>query len=354
MKIKSYKKDGKTYYKFRAFLGIDPYTGKPVRAYRSGFLNRIEAEKEYIRLRGEPFARNLPASPTFESVFCELIELKKISSKESYIVKLISSYTNHFKEPLGALPITDIPPELLQDILVNMSKAMKTANKVFGVVEQVFKLAYKTRLIKENPCDFLMKPRVSKEHPKENYYGKDELIDFLKKAKRDLPYMWYVFFHLLAYTGIRRGEALALKWDDLKGNVLSINKTISQTESGMIVSDTPKTVKSNREILLDKKTVELLNSLEHSSEFIFSNTKGGFITPSQPVRQLHKVKGVRYISPHGFRHTHCSLLFSSGASIPEAQQRMGHEDVKTTLQVYNHVYKEDEERALNNFMEFMN
>ena len=100
--------------------------------------------------------------------------------------------------------------------------------------------------------------------------------------------------------------------------------------------------------------VSLLNDLKgNDSEFIFANTKGSFMAHSQPVKQLHRIKGIRYISPHVLRHTHCSLLFSSGATIPEVQQRMGHEDVKTTLQIYNHMYKEDEEKALKNFINFI-
>lgn len=351
MKIISYKKDGKTFYKFRVLIGTDLETGKQIRVHRSGFFTKLEAEKEYIKLKGSKPRKS--DNTTFEIAFYNFLNIKKIACKESHVLKLERTYINHFKEPLGSKLITEITISDLQKIMLNLYNSISTANKVFSLIEQVFKQAYKQRLIEENPCDFLTKPKISKKSPSDNFYDKNELKDFLEKAERDLSHMWYVFFHLLAYSGIRRGEALALYWNDLKGDILSINKTLSNTSNGMAVSNTPKTAKSNREILLDKVTVDLLNSLEHSSDFIFSNTKGSFITPSQPVRQLHKVKEVRYISPHGFRHTHCSLLFSAGVSIPEAQQRMGHEDVKTTLQIYNHVFKEDQERALKNFINFM-
>lgn len=351
MKIISYKKDGKTFYRFRALLGIDPETGKQIRVHRSGFFTKLEAEKEYIKLKSSKPRKS--DNTTFENAFYNFLNIKKIACKESHVLKLERTYINHFKEPLGSKLINEITISDLQKMMLHLYDSMSTANKVFSLIEQVFKQAYKQRLVEENPCDFLTKPKISKKSPSNNFYNKNELKDFLEKAERDLPHMWYVFFHLLAYSGIRRGEALALCWDDLNDSLLLINKTLSNSSSGMIVSNTPKTVKSNREILLDKVTVDLLNSLERDSKFIFSNTKGSFITPSQPVRQLHKVKNVRYISPHGFRHTHCSLLFSAGVSIPEAQQRMGHEDVKTTLQIYNHVFKEDQEQALKKFINFM-
>lgn len=149
-----------------------------------------------------------------------------------------------------------------------------------------------------------------------------------------------------------------LTWDyiDIKAKTASISKTISNGDSGHFVSETPKTDKSNRIILLDDATAVFIDELEKNSTYIFPNTKGSFITPSQPIRQLHRVVNdadLKYVSPHGFRHTHCSLLFSAGVSIPEVQERLGHEDVKTTLDVYNHVYQKDKSDALKRFIDFM-
>lgn len=352
MKIESYKKGGETYYRFRLLLETDPTTGKQVRVQRSGFVTKLEAEKAAVKIKDTSTKK--VNSETFEDVFYQLLEIKKINSKESYIYKLERTYENHFKEPLGSLKVSDIKTKELQSIVIKLYSKATTASKIFGLVEQVFRFSYKQRLIDENPCDFLEKPKTKKKMPTTNYYDKDELVNFLECAKRDLNHKWYVFFYLLAYTGIRRGEALALQWDDLKDNVLSINKTITNTPYGHVVGSSPKTSKSNRNILLDDNTASLLNTIRTDSPFIFPNQKGNFISPSGPISQLKRVGGVRYISPHGFRHTHCSLLFSAGVSIPEVQKRLGHEDVQTTLNIYNHVYKEDEENALKKFVGFMN
>ncbi|MDY2994518.1 MAG: tyrosine-type recombinase/integrase, partial [Baileyella intestinalis] len=87
------------------------------------------------------------------------------------------------------------------------------------------------------------------------------------------------------------------------------------------------------------------------------NTKGSYTTPSMVVRMMHRAvdgSDLRYIPPHGLRHTHCSILFSAGVSIPEVQDRLGHADVKTTIDVYNHVYQSDKRQALDRFVTFMN
>ena len=125
------------------------------------------------------------------------------------------------------------------------------------------------------------------------------------------------------------------------------------TLSDHAISDTAKTSASYRRVYIDSDVYNLLMTLFNTSEYIFTNTKGSYITSSQPIRWLHKIRGVRYISPHGFRHTHCSLLFSAGVDIPTVQKRLGHSDLKTTMQIYNHVYKEDEFRALGKYKEFM-
>ena len=353
MKIKSYKKNHQTFYKFRISLPADPVTGKRQKIQRSGFTSRLEAEKAYIEIKEtKPKAKNQKLE-TFDEVFNALIDLKKLESKESTIRRQMATYNNHFKEQLGSIPISQITSDQLQQILINLHTTFKRPLKPFGLIEQVFRLAYKKRIIDENPCDFIAKPKIKHNAESNNFYTKEELKEFLKCAERDLSHMWYVFFHLLAYTGMRRGEALALKWTDYDGQGLTISRNISMSFDGHVVSESPKTDASRRHILLDSVTIKLIDSLDRDSEFIFHNSKGSFITPSQPIRQLHKIKDIKYVTPHGLRHTHCSLLFSAGVSIPEVQQRLGHKDIRTTLGIYNHIYKEDQEAALNKFIEFM-
>ena len=125
------------------------------------------------------------------------------------------------------------------------------------------------------------KKAASKKKKPENYYTKSELEKFLSLAEEKLPYKWFVFFRLLAYTGIRRGEALALTWDDIdiKAKTVSISKTISNGENGHFVSETPKTDKSNRVILLDDTTAALITGLEKNSTYIFPNTSWSLPRP---------------------------------------------------------------------------
>ena len=350
MKVESYKKRGETFYMFIVTLPADE-TGKRRKVQQSGFKSKLEAEKALVKIK-ESKPRNREVK-TFDDAFQSFVDFKKFEVKESTVERMYSTYDNHFKDSIGRKRLDKISSSELQNLIFQLYEEFQSPHKMFLLIEQVFRYAYKQRLITENPCDFVSKPKRKAKEISNNFYTKDELKEFLKCAERDLPFMWFVFFRLLAFSGMRRGEALALKWSDLDDKGILICRTISRGHSGHIVSDTPKTDKSRRYILLDNLTINLLNKLDRNGEFIFSNSKGSFITPSQPVRKLHTVKGVKYISPHGFRHTHCSLLFSAGVSIPEVQQRLGHKDMKTTLDIYNHIYKEDAEKALQKFVDYL-
>lgn len=72
------------------------------------------------------------------------------------------------------------------------------------------------------------------------------------------------------------------------------------------------------------------------------------------LTKILKENGMSHMTPHGFRHTHCSLLFESGASIKEVQVRLGHTDIKTTTDIYAHVSKRKTEETADRFADFMN
>ena len=361
MKIESYKVKGRTKYRFRAFLGKDPITGKQQRAFRSGFDTKREAEKAYLELTTihRPTEKS---KATFQQVYKLWLETYRLSVKASTLKQVQQIFKDHVLPVFGNLKMKDITPPLIQQFVNEQFKIAVRANKRFAYLKKILTFARKQGYIKENPAELVEIPKRKRKSNKkaenENFYTKAELEEFLSLAKEKLSHQWYVFFRLLAYTGIRRGEALALTWNDvdLEKGLLLINKTVTRGEAGTYISNTPKTEKSNRTILIDGVTANLISSLARDSTFIFPNTKGSFITPSQPIRQLHKVvddTDLKYVSPHGFRHTHCSMLFSAGVSIPEVQDRLGHDDVKTTLDIYNHVYKEDKTAALERFLDYM-
>ena len=91
-------------------------------------------------------------------------------------------------------------------------------------------------------------------------------------------------------------------------------------------------------------------------QLLFTNLKNKFINPQKVGQMMIKYcqrSGVKYITPHGLRHTHCSILFESGATLKDVQDRLGHSDIKTTMNIYAHVTEQKKEETALKFAAFL-
>src|SRR5262249_45064849 len=165
----------------------------------------------------------------------------------------------------------------------------------------------------------------------------------------------YPFFVLLARTGVRVGELLALKWDDLSATSIRVDETLSRNRIGspkggrsrqVDIGNHPVLTAAHADlgqvpaILHRHETAEKAAALKRGirSEFVFT-TSGGKSLPESDVRRILKAAllctGVaRHHSPHSFRHTFATLLVAAGESIVFVQQQLGHSDIKLTVNTY--------------------
>ena len=90
---------------------------------------------------------------------------------------------------------------------------------------------------------------------------------------------------------------------------------------------------------------------------MFTNEQNGLLQQTIPRRWLMKIidkYNLPYTHVHSFRHVHCSLLFEAGASVKEVQERLGHTDVQTTLNIYTHLSKRAKNDTINKFVTYLN
>ncbi|WP_296114988.1 site-specific integrase [uncultured Anaerococcus sp.] len=184
--------------------------------------------------------------------------------------------------------------------------------------------------------------------------------------------MWYVYFRILSLTGMRKGEAQALEWDDInfKENKIRINKTISTYGRNKKHISNPKTSSSNRIISVDKTSIDLLKDRkkeqkewnknirveDKTQKYIFTTKDNELTYHNAPRKQFLKVvknNNLRKIRLHDLRHTHASLCFEAGMSPKDVQYRLGHKEIQTTLDVYTKVTRGKEKASIEKFTDFM-
>lgn len=189
---------------------------------------------------------------------------------------------------------------------------------------------------------------------KYDYYTYKEFKLFIKYVE-DVVYR--EFFEFMFFTGCRPGEAMALRFSDLDNRVVSINKTISEhTINGSRVIASPKTISSNRDIVLDAR---LYNNLLKLKKYYISKYNEDFdyyifggIKPLAPT-SINRYKllacskaNIRPIKLHEFRHSHASLLYDNGIDSKSIKERLGHSSIATTMNVYVHLNKRHQKRVL--------
>lgn len=378
--IKKYTtKNGETRYLFQTYLGIDPITGKERRTTRRGFKTIKEAKQAERNLLLDVEENGLPSNqsdgfqdPTFEKLASLWLENYKTTVKpstfENVRAKVEKMTEEHFKE----MKLKKITVAYCQRVVIELSKSYVLYNHYLSVINRIFKYAVLMDIIKSNPFDKVIKPKSRQTQRKGNFLTKEELKEFLKLAQNTTLSYFFPLVHLMAYTGLRQGEVLALKWSDIdfENKKITVNKTAARIKEKQTLQ-TPKTKNSKRVISIDPVTLSILKSwkkdqikiyfkngkhFEGDENFIFTNQRGEWVHIHNFIRYFkrfiagHKLKT---ITPHGLRHTHASLLFSAGVEPKNISDRLGHSTVQITLDLYTHITEEQRTDTVDKLLEYM-
>lgn len=379
--IKQYqKKNGEKAWYFKTYLGIDPLTGKKRYTTKRGFKTQKEAKIALSRLELELQKAGIPISTntTFKKAAELWLENYKKTVKESSYSRTKIIFDKHIYPKFGNIKLSKINTAYCQKVVNDWSE--KGTSKQYPLfvnyMNKVFKYAINIGLTSDNPTLNLIIPKPQiKTEKKLKLYTKEQLELFLNEVSQEQnPYFKnrdYTLFRLLAFSGCRIGEILALTWDNInfKTHEMAIKKTVARSDK-YYISETPKTKKSNRIIYLDEKTIKQLKfwKLEQrkylfqlgftKANYLFTNDENSF-TINQAVAERYNVyrerAGLPYIGLHGFRHTHASMLYEAGADHKEVQERMGHANIKTTMDTYTHITnskKEETTQKLTNYINF--
>ena len=229
--------------------------------------------------------------------------------------------------------------------------------RVHAVLQAALKQAVKERLIPYNPCENCRIPPKDKKEM--TILPPEKIGRYLQEAEK---YGVLPMFYLELSSGLRRGELLALQWEDLnvKERILTVNKQVTRMEGELDVTE-PKTKNSVRKVALSQQAVDLLVQ-EHEQHpdnpILFPSPRtGGYWSPdavSRINRKLLKNAGIEeHVRFHDLRHTFATMAISSGVDVKTLSSMLGHYSAGFTLDTYTHITNDMQRGAAEKIGGFM-
>jgi len=251
--------------------------------------------------------------------------------------------------------LQDLRTEHLQKLYNDKIKAgysAQTVHHIHKVIHSALDKAVETRKIAHNVSDAVTLPQIKRREIQTLTQEEQEKFLAVLGEHRLGP----AFLTLLG-TGMRRGELLALQWQDvdLKKGLIHIRRGVTYTK-GQFVFQEPKTEKSRRIVPLPEVVLEAL--LQHQYKMIaegnfgpnkpvFCTQNGNYIIPrnfNRTFYSLCKKAGINK-NLHALRHTFATRLLEQGENLKVVQEILGHAKISTTADIYSHVTQEIKKRA---------
>lgn len=251
----------------------------------------------------------------------------------------------HIRPAIGKVKLAKLDPLQVQSLYrSNLDEGLSAATvvKIHSTLSKSLKQAVRWKLIPLNVCASVTPPRVARTEM-------DPLDDLQMKALLETAEgtELYALWVVLATTGLRIGEALALRWDDLdlEARTLRVNRTVFRSEIGQ-----PKTKSSRRTIKLSELAVGALRQHPRNAELVFCTGSGKPINVSNlRNRTWKRLLACAGLPPstrlHDIRHSTATLLLSRRVPVKVVSEMLGHADVGITLSVYAHVLPNMQDEA---------
>ncbi|MFB5193176.1 site-specific integrase, partial [Alicyclobacillus fastidiosus] len=335
--------------------------GKRIRKWFSGFETKKEAERAMAAKINEVESGGYidPTKETIEQYFKRWLSDKQAQIRHGTYRKYAWLVNRHIIPGLGNLGLSDLKPFHLQSFYTKLSKAENPLSNrsilhAHLIIHEALDRAVKWGLVARNVSDAVDPPRV--EPKRGQVWTAEQALHFLNVTKREpLEQRYWIGFLLAIMTGMRKGEILALKWEDIdwETGFARINRTLTFV-SGEPLFQEPKTDRGRRSIALSPETMDALKHhktrqarerLQYGPAYrdhdlviaredgrpMFPRTFDGAWYRSIERAQVPKIRF------HDLRHTHASLLLQQGVHPKVVSERLGHSTINITLDIYSHV-----------------
>lgn len=333
-----------------------------------------------------------------------LSEYAEKQMERTSIERCESSLNNIILPAIGHLKLSEIQPlhltrlysELAENSYIQNGRqkpySARTIKRIHQIINSSLNTAVYWQLIESNPCQRVKPPKVEKQADVK-HFTLEQTQAFLKqldapyivahwgRTKKDgseskkhydikeIPLQFKVLFHLAIFGGFRRGELIALTWDDIdfQNHTMTINKASARTKDG-IITKTPKTFSSNRTVTLPVNTMNIMQKYKteqqkyhlslgtywKGSNYLFIQDDGKQMDISTPNKVFKKVIRIYNethedklpeITLHGLRHTSATLLIAQNIDVKTVSNRLGHSETSTTMDIYAHALQKQDALA---------
>ncbi|GAP02524.1 integrase [Fructobacillus pseudoficulneus] len=342
------------------YLGLQP-NGKRKKVQKRGFTSRREASAWFnneVTLFSNGQSQYNEKAPktvfTVRELYEMWLETYQNTVEESTLNKTLRIFRLYILPDWGNVLVNDITPISLQKYINTLQKKIIYYRKAVGYLRRLLDMAVKLGMIDANPFSKVDMPRQRKQQsslPK--FLDVEEFKKFIEVLDGQYCHVnrqAYTLLRLVAFTGMRTEEVLALQWKhvDFKNNYISIEQALGRGIGGGTYIKVPKSETSRRTLKIDHNMMralarwyELSNYIK-KVDFVFNN-QGKPLQILRPNKWLHEVSkryGVAVgLSMHKLRHTWATLALDRGATVKQVQTYLGHADASITLNIYSDITK---------------
>lgn len=323
------------------------------------------------------------ASKIFLSEFCpQYIDMVKDVLSPTTLQSYEVIIKNYIIPALGHMKLKDIRPIHIQLFIKELSRpdirldqktgkiAPSTIRRYYSVLRSILAKAFKLGLIEQNPANREKIDLPPLGTTTTEIFNKEETL-YLLECLNDEPIIYQALIQLAIVSGCRRGELIALKWEDVnfEKSILSINKGLIKIPGHEIQIKDPKTKSSIRTIAIPTSVLHTLkkHKIKQSEQrlivgdqwvdgdWLFTQWNGKPMNPHTPTHwfsnflERHHIPHRKF---HALRHTSATLLLSSGTNIKTVSSRLGHTELGTTNR-YVHALEETDRIAAESFNDYL-
>ncbi len=297
-----------------------------------------------------------PGRRTVNDLLDQWLDTARPTLRPKTIAGYAEAADRYVRPVLGRVPLARLRPEQLQALYASLQARglRREPLQVHRLLHRALRFAVLWRWLPENPADRVLRPTYHP--PRREVWTGEQARAFLQGTQ---AHRFHALWTLLAYTGLRLGECLALCWQDvdLDAGQLVVRQTVARIK-GQAVIGAPKTQAGARAVTLPAEALAALRRQRsrqaawrlaaggdwQDTGAVFTGRRGQLLFAHDVQRRTREQcerLGLPALTPHGLRHVHASLLLAAGVPVPDVSRRLGHANPAITMRVYAHALGAD-------------